>query len=315
MSSFQEPDERLKRFLISEVWERYNALPSVHKQQVREQLGATFTDAFLSKETRSYDSINPETLATWARAIGTDNLPNRTPDTPQISLKFAPAETAQAVEQYNAEADRLFPGIGQFLKSFYEMPQEQQDIARKQYPQIQAYYTWKNRYLAEHQQIIPWVTSEQSELFGLPQDLQAGVYTYRAQREELFPSIDQVQDGYYQEGIDQKAYLKQHPELREYWDWRKAMAAQSPKLAPYILSDQALQSAILNNRGSGLSSEAMAALDPVTTKHLLAFFYAREPLRAGVMGDLDDIWQAEGQPYGDIDVWIQKAVKPALTGY
>jgi len=308
------PEDRLRFFLRSEVWERYNALPSIYKRQVREQLGDTFNDAFLNKETRSYDSIKTETLATWARAIGSDNLPNKTPDTPQIGIKFAPKETADAVTAYNAEADRLFPGIGDFLESFYQMPQEQQDIARRQYPQISAYYSWKNKYLAEHQQIIPWVTSEKSELFGLPQDLQAGVYTYRAQRDELFPGIDQIQEGYFN-AEDTKAYMKQYPQLGEYWDWRKAMAAQSPKLAPYILSDAALSKAILEPDPTNmLTQEELAQFSPTTIKHLYAYFYSKEPLRAGPMAELDEIWQGMGRPYGTLKKWINGQVRPSLTG-
>lgn len=314
MASFQDPQERLKRFLISEVWERYNAMPALYKRQTREQLGDTFNEAFLSKETRSYDSIQLETLATWARQMGAEHLPNRTPDTPQIGLKFAPKETAQAVENYNAEADRLYPGIGKFLSSFYQMSQEEQDAAKKQYPQINAYYTWKNRYLAEHPDIIPWVTSEKSELYGMPQDLQQTVYTYRAQRADLFPNIDQVQEAYFN-AADQKAYLKQHPELREYWDWRKAMAGANPKAAPYILSDQALQKAIMNNKSPEVSQEIMAKMSPNLVKQLLASFYAKESLRAGAVEELQDLWEEAGQPYGSLDTWIVKAIKPTLTGY
>lgn len=316
MASFQEPEERLKRFLISEVWDRYNQMPAIHKRQAREQLGNLFEDAFLSKETRSYDSIEPQTLATWAKAMSNMPLPNATPDTPQIGLKFAPDEIAQAVEQYNTAADSKFPGIGQFLASFYQLPEEQQEQARKQYPQINAYYSWKNKYLATHPDIIPWVTSEKSELFGMPQGLQQMVYSYRAQRDELFPGLDQMQDEYFgiQDKEARKEYLKQNPLLTEYWDWRNAMAAQNPQAAPYILSDQALQNALLYNQAPPMSMAVLEQMSPNLMQQLLAHFHAKEDLRPGAMTELQELWEQQGEPYGKLETWITRAIKPTLTG-
>jgi len=72
LALFKTPQERLTRFVIDEIWDRYNEMPNLHKQEVREHLGELFQMAFLNKETRSYDSIPPEILQTWLKIIGGD---------------------------------------------------------------------------------------------------------------------------------------------------------------------------------------------------------------------------------------------------
>jgi len=317
LASFKEPEERLRRFIISEVWDRYNRMPSVHKEQARDQLGDVFRDAFLNKETRSYDSISTETLAMWARALDQlTPLPDKAPETPAISLRLAPKEVAEKVDAYWSEARERFPGIGEILNWFNQLSPEQQQEAHYQYPQIDRYYRWKNQYLAEHPDIIPWVTSETSELFGLPQDLQQAVYNYRAQRDQLFPGIDQMQNEYYsiRDKEERSAYLRTHPALREYWDWRKAMAAANPKAAPYILSDQALANAILYNQAPGLSQETLQKISPTTLRQLYAMFYSGDALRAGAYAELMELWESLDRPYGSLQAWIGQEVRPSLTG-
>ncbi len=316
MASFQDPQTRLHKFLISEVWDRYNKLPSVYKTQLRDQLGDVFTQNFLDKETRSYDSINDETLASWAKAISNKPLPEKSPDTAAISLKFAPAATAQAVEDFRAAGEKRFPGLSQFLTSFYKETPEMQALARQQMPQIQEYYNWKNQYLATHPDIIPWVTGQQNELFGLPQDVQKTVYTYRAQKESLYPNIENTQTQYYniQDKNQRSAYLRQHPELSGYWDWKRAYAASQPKAAPYIMSEQSLANAIQYNQSPPLSQDLLAQMSPNLVSQLLASFYARETLRPAAYSELSDIWEQAGRPYGSLQSWIANVIKPSLTG-
>jgi hypothetical protein len=69
-AAWRDPEERLQKFLISEVWDRYMALEPQQKYEVKRQLGPAFTDAFLDKETRSYESLSAETLAMWSQMMG-----------------------------------------------------------------------------------------------------------------------------------------------------------------------------------------------------------------------------------------------------
>lgn len=352
-ASFKEPEARLRQYMISEVWDRWNQLPAVHKEQVREQLGPTFTDAFMDKETRAYDTINTTTLASWAQMLGATN-PNKAPDAPQINLELAPPEVAAAVERYNQEKEERFPNVGDVLWALSSMD----DITRKQVtstPQMKAYYKWQDSYLANNPNVIPWVTSEKNELYDLPRNVQTAVYSYRTQKEQMFPGIDTVQDQYFAmldkleakyPGIEQlqqsyydleagskdrKAYLKANPILRDYWDtketwtnnfmerepeldnywaWRKTYSAANPEAAPYILSDQTMARGFIGDAYdetvdlTEFSAELLQALS--------ATVYTGEPLRSGAWMELDAMWEEAGQPYGNLEEWVDKAVKPAL---
>ena len=67
--SFDDPEERLRSFLRGEIWESYNKLNAVDKRLARDQLGTPFTDLFINKETRNYDDLDTETMATWAKSL------------------------------------------------------------------------------------------------------------------------------------------------------------------------------------------------------------------------------------------------------
>jgi hypothetical protein len=316
-ASFRDPTERLRRYLIAEVWDRYSAMPGIHKEQAREQLGTAFQDAFLDKETRSYDAINTTTLATWAQMLGANN-PSNAPEVPQVNLELAPKETAAAVQAYYDEADKIFPKSGMVLQALYLLPEGQRAEFEKQYPQIQAYYRWKDKYLADHPDIIPWVTSESNELYGLPNDIQAYVYNYRARKEEMYPNIYAIQDGYYDQTSSKakSAYLKAHPELTSYWSWRREVAAAYPQAAAYILSDATMQKAILGDEYTAqqpqLTTQDLAMLTPYTQQALLASVYSGEEIRAGAWEELEDVWVSMGRPYGTLENWVNKVVKPLL---
>ena len=246
MDSFKEPEERLRNFLRSEIWDKYLNGPEVYQKQAQEQLGDVFTDAFLDKETRSYDSISTETFAAWAQMLGSQ-LPKGT-DAPTISLKLAPEKVATQVEDYRAEVKKLFPDVGDLNKMYYALPMEQQDLFKQQYPQVAEYEKYRNKYLATHPDTIAWLISEDNELWGLPTSVQQKVYDYRATRDEKYPNIFETQNRYYDIAETDKdgraTFRKQHPELEEYWDWRRDFAAKNTKAAPYILSDESLAGSI-----------------------------------------------------------------------
>ncbi len=247
LAAFQDPEERMRKFMISEVWDRYMQMPSIHRKQVAEQLGSAFTDTFLNKETRDYDSINSETLALWSQMLGGRAPGNE--ETPNISLNLAPQATADAVTAYYEEMQTRFPGIGDLNNMLYSLPQEQQEQFRQAYPQLAEYTKWKNKYLADHPDILPWVQSEKNELYGLPAELQSVVYGFRAAREERFPNLNQLQDEYFALDKEKRSdYLKANPELAEYWEWRKQYAALYPQAASYILGDDAVSKAILGDQ-------------------------------------------------------------------
>jgi hypothetical protein len=280
--AYKDPEEQLKSFLISEVWDRYSELPSVHKKQVTEQLGDTFQLAFLDKETRSYDAIDVDTLSMWAQMM--NGYVPKEYEKATLPLKLADDATAKAVDAYYAERKRF---NGDYTSD--------------------AYSKWRNNYLAQHPEIISWVQSEQSDLYNVDPKIQSLVYQYRAMRDAYFPDIFNLQDAYYsydKEG--RKAFLDQHPELSQYWDWRKQMAAEAPQAATYILSDAAVSEA--------LTDETPYQLIQITRKmsnqlyrQFMGYLYGDERISTGGMKELERLWVDAGKPEGDVNTWLEQA--------
>jgi hypothetical protein len=306
MASFQEPEERLKRFLISEVWQAYNALPGLYKKQAREQMGDTFNDAFLNKETRSYDAIQTASLAGWAQQLGATN-PASAPAAPgALPLKLADPQIAAKVEAFNAERGGTHQQAMDINGLLYSLPEAQQDAFRAQYnDQLKAYSNWRNRQLATQPEIIPYVTSEDNGgLNALPADQQQLVYQFRALRDEQFPDLDQQQDEYFAlvDKGQKRYYRETHPELTKYWDFRTQYAAAYPTVASYIVGEDKVSAAL--DPQYQVNQAVIQQFSTELTRQWMGAQYAGETLSNGARAELKRLWVEAGQPSGNFNAWL-----------
>ena len=262
LASFKDPEQRLQGFLRSEIWTKWNALPDLYKRQYADQFGTQFTDLFLNKETRNYSALDTKTLGNWAQALGSV-LPESMSNVPTMPLALADKKTAAVYQDYVDQRKALFPDLTDRYAAMEQVPADQQQFVKD--PILEGYTQWRYKYLAEHPEIIPWVTSQQSNLYGLPLQIQTAVYRYRADKNKLFPGIDDLQTAYYAlpVGTERKNFLKLNLDLNKYWDWRKEFAAQYPQAAPWIISAETLSKDI---SAGGQNPETQAALDTYYTE-------------------------------------------------
>jgi hypothetical protein len=342
LALYDEPEDRLRQFLVSEVWDRYGELVRADKKSVENAFGQDFSERFLDKETQDYSSISVQTLAYWANAL--DGKVPVTKETesvmklPGANLNLLPPAISGGIEKYYAERNAQFPDISQMESLLYNLPQEQQSAFRSQYPQFAAYETWKNKYLAKNSQIIPYVIGEQNGLAGLPNDVQQLVYQYRAIRDQYFPGIFDIQEQYYNlSKVERKAFKLDHPELQDYWSFRKEYSGQFPTAAVYILGEDGLAQAILGesytyNSGASTSvptpgaggsqtgytpehpailTDAEAAqFSQTLTNQLMAYAYRGEALLPGATREITTIWEKAGKPGGTLTDYLQEYVVP-----
>lgn len=304
LASFKKPEDRLKRFLISEVWQRYNEMPELHQREAAEQLGDTFRDAFLNKETRSYNSISTATLANWARMMDA-NVPKAAPETAQMELKFSDEKTTSEVEEFYAQRNALFPGVTKKYPN--DLPSDVFFAITENDPQYRAYTDWKNRYLAEHPNAIPHVTGDKSSLAGLPVEVAQRVYSYRDMKEKRFAGIDALQEAYFnlQDAAERKQFRKENPQLETYWEWRKRFAAEDPRAAPYILSNQTLGNAILGNLAPRFDvQETIAKFSPQLARQFMANMLLGEVFTPGVKTEIERLWREAGKPTKTVEEFI-----------
>src|SRR5574340_524255 len=328
---FRDGEERLRKFLISQIWETINTMKRAERKVAMDAMGNDFEELFYKKNAdgmHSYDLIKTDTLALWANTLKAD-VPNSVAGE-GIPYEQPPQEVINATEKYYSEKDRLFPDIDQINEAYYAMPEEY----RADNEQVDEYNRWRNKYFAEHPEVIPYLIGEDNKLYGLPQDIQAYVYQYRALRDEMFPNIFKLQNQYFaiKDRNQRAVFRNSHPDLVNYWDFRREYAAQYPEASPYILSDESLLAAILGESGGGgsystswgggggggqssklyLTRREADMFSPPLIRQLIAYFYRGEPLMQGGRAELERIWEATGKKAGSVDNFLDLLVRPLI---
>jgi peptidoglycan hydrolase-like protein with peptidoglycan-binding domain len=210
------PEERLKQFLISEVWDRYSQLERPNRSRATGQMGDKFRDAFLNRETRSYDSITIEELARWSQMLG--------------GAVPATEETAPVIENPEPPVELYPPQLAQQIIEY-------QDERRERFPN---YYAVQQLY------------------FSIPETDRAG----------------------------RKRVLQRFPQLKEYWDWKRAYEETHPDMQPYF---EGLAPSVSGARGQGpaLSERDLAEVDAVLMRQLVAWSIGGQPLTSGAHRELN----------------------------
>ncbi|MDP6769388.1 MAG: hypothetical protein QF704_01680, partial [Anaerolineales bacterium] len=121
------PEDRMRQFLIDKIWNNLRVLPKLHNKQAIEALGEGFQVGFLNKPQegeRDYDAIATETLALWAKSLG-EHIPDfedyRAVE--PVPIEYAAPEVAEQYEQYLRLRAQLI-GEGEDANDFYERQSE-----------------------------------------------------------------------------------------------------------------------------------------------------------------------------------------------
>jgi len=223
----KKPAERLRSFLIGQIWDGYMALGETDKRAARLAMGDEFSQAFLNKETRSYDTLDVQKLTTWSRML--NMLTPRT----EVTAPVLDNPDIQPVQPMD-------PRITQITDKFFN------------------------------------------------------------DRKRLFPNYYTLQQAYYNlPRSEQGAYLFRHPELKQYFDWKKQYYRNYPDLVP-IFNGEAFKTVDVSGWPSAL-------IDTVSM-----YAMTGDPLPSGARDMLKIIWLREGMPMGDFDSWLENQVAPGM---
>jgi len=209
LALFKEPEEQLRAFLIDQLWDTYNDMPSLHKKEINIQIGGDFERGFLNKETRSTDSIPVEQLAVWLKLMGGD--PPGTLGKGTIPLEKAPPEIAQAAQFFYSFRRQNYPNYYDLQNRYYRL---EEGAPRRKFvinnPELEQYWTWRKDFLYRNPTTSPYLTEnppkyESEELLRAmearepqmtPQEIQASVgpivYAYIYQLVQANEPIPQV---------------------------------------------------------------------------------------------------------------------------
>ena len=278
----------------------------------------------MNKDTRNYDDISTDTYASWAKTLGA-MVPTEYENATEIPNATLPEPISKLLDRYVADRDKQFPGYSEMMSEYYDADEDGKKWM-EQNTKVLDYMEWRVQFIADHPAVAEYLTGEDSELYGLPNQIQAAVYKYRADIARLFPDIYSIQNHYFSltNSNEKKAYLKDKPELTEYWDYRREYAAAYPQAAPYILSDESLAKYILGEdyRGSSTTKQTMTSkpievpapesLDPALLRLLASYFFGGRELTSGARAELDRLWKAAGEPAGSMENWLNAYVWPTL---
>jgi hypothetical protein len=160
LALWDTPEERLRNFVKDEIWSWWNDAPQVHKDQAKEHLGPLFRDAFLDKDTRSYDSIPLEAMQLWLKIIGGEDPPG---EMVHFTETLTPAEDVNAVQAFYDirenvfRYNELFPDMwGEYLKLDTKARREY----KRTHPLFQQYLDYRDDFMLRNPSIAPYIEDD-----------------------------------------------------------------------------------------------------------------------------------------------------------
>jgi len=163
---FDKPEVRLQKFLVDEVWATWNALPTVTKNELKDQLGTQFSTQFLDRETRATDSISSEQLSIWLKFMGGDSPMIMTADQNMLislfqgQLKLTDPETAWRAEVFYGTRKKLFGNYYDLQKEYYALPQSKRKAYLAANPDLARYWDWRRDFMGKNPDLVPYLTDD-----------------------------------------------------------------------------------------------------------------------------------------------------------
>lgn len=166
LALWDEPEERMQSFLIDQLWSKYHDLSDTNKWELREQLGPTFEQAFLSRDTRNYDAIPLEEMQYWLASMGGEPVGTFSYSGSQA---FTPVEltdpaTARQIDSFYDIRERMFryrEVIKPLQDQYFSLEEgaPRRDF-RRQHPALEQYWDWRREYLKRNSNIVPYIVDD-----------------------------------------------------------------------------------------------------------------------------------------------------------
>jgi hypothetical protein len=283
LALWDEPEDRLRQFMVNEIWGRYFEIPSPNRSLIANQMGEEFQTAFLNSETRSYESIDLQTMSFWAQRLGIpapdskllppDNLNSLLVQAGLLptALNLMPNDVAQAVEDYRGQRDTDHPNWFALQQRYFSLQSrgEQQEFLR-QFPDLADYWEDNREFKSANPQLIPILENFQYQQWHIEHNRQP---------------ISIEQDGW-------EAYLK------AFWSWKDGNYGGSGS----------------RSGGGGSRNRQTYSLPSGINKALQGKLMAYYGKRNGKLGfkareNLYKVWAASGYPAGDFNTWVDVVLR------
>lgn len=160
----KEPEDRLRTFLIGQIWDGYMSLGDTNQKQASAELGNDFKQHFLNKETRSYDSLDIETLTQWAQLLNKD-VPKTVQTMPAIEnplpqIDYYSPEVTNITDKYWEQRRQLFPNYYDVEQGYYALPSSERRAYLLKHPELKEYWNWKDGWYKRYPDLVPVLKGE-----------------------------------------------------------------------------------------------------------------------------------------------------------
>jgi hypothetical protein len=169
---FKEPEERMRAHMINLIWERYMDLSTPQKQNITDALGEPFKAYFLDTETRNYDAVDTNTLATWTRVFGYEPPVTEYTEAGTKAIlppvkQYEPNVEAE-IQQFIETRSEQFPNYYWLNSLYYKLPagSKKQKKLEKDFPELNAYRDWLKEYKKQHPNVAAYLEERAAKAGG-----------------------------------------------------------------------------------------------------------------------------------------------------
>jgi len=168
LALFKKPEERLRQFLVDELWTRWNEMPKLHKDELRDQLGDLFQTAFLSRETRSYDAISTDMLGVWLKYAGGQPPGNMTMAKNVAPIDYSNPDIAWRLQAFYDTRNQTFrysDVIWDLQSDYFKLDRggaRRAFIAKN--PVLAEYWNWRRDFMERNPDLAPYLEDDPAKL-------------------------------------------------------------------------------------------------------------------------------------------------------
>ena len=170
LSLWDEPEDRMRNFLVDDVWNMYSEMPDVNKRIIRETLGDEFQLRFLDENTRNYQAIPIEQLQMWSKMMGGDP-PGTLSEAFPINL--APPVVANQAQIFYDTRNQTFPEYYMWQQEYYSLAEgKPRREYLKQNPQLAQYWGWRRDFLKRNPSVAPYIDDNFEPKYSSVQEME-----------------------------------------------------------------------------------------------------------------------------------------------
>jgi hypothetical protein len=211
LAIFAKPADRLRTFMLDNLWTTWMNLPTMTKDSLKDQLGADFQDMFLNKDSRNTDAIPVERMGVWLKLMG-GNPPGTMkldPTAPQM-VSTPPPDIAARAQSFYDYRTAYFPTYYDEQDEYFKLTAGKPRSAYlSAHPDLKAYWDWRRDYLYRNPDVATYLVDTKTGA-TLPTYPSAGAYeqakaaqpnlTWQEWQTVLSPSLQQTLVDHFQSG-------------------------------------------------------------------------------------------------------------------